>query len=92
MGVPPEEDPDRYSLASPIDRLPLGIPQLLVHGQSDHIVPVDQSERYAQRAAAAGDPVELLTLPRVGHFDVINPKHRSWKAVADRLPGLIGSG
>ena len=90
MGGPPEKDPERYSMASPIDRLPLGLPQLLVHGRSDHVVPVEQSVRYAERAAVAGDPVELLAMPRVGHFDVIRPGHRSWHAVIDRLPALLG--
>ena len=88
MGCAPDDDPERYWLASPIERLPLGLPQVLVHGRSDHVVPVDQSIRYAERAVAAGDPVELLAMPRVGHFDVIKPGHRSWLAVVERLPAL----
>ncbi|MEX2553936.1 MAG: alpha/beta hydrolase [Actinomycetota bacterium] len=91
MGASPEENPNRYALASPIERLPLGVPQLLVHGRSDHLVPVEQSIRYAHAALAAGDPVELLALPRVGHFDVIKPRHHAWQAVTDRLQGLMGS-
>lgn len=92
MGCDPDEDPDRYAIASPIERLPLGVPQLLVHGDADHIVPLGQSERYFRHARRAGDPVELLALRRVGHFDLINPKHRSWRAVAERLHDLGGDG
>jgi acetyl esterase/lipase len=91
MGCLPEEDPDRYRLASPIERLPLGVPQVLVHGRADHFVPVDQSVRYAERARAAGDAVELLAMPRVGHFDLIKPGHRCWQAVIERLPALFGA-
>lgn len=89
MGGRPADHPDRYALASPFELLPLGIPQLLVHGRSDRIVPVEQSERYAEAARASGDQAELVAPPRVGHFDVIDPRHSSWTAVTDRLEGLL---
>ncbi|MGQ0680028.1 MAG: alpha/beta hydrolase family protein [Actinomycetota bacterium] len=90
MGCLPDEDPERYRLASPMELLPVGVPQLLVHGRADRIVAVSQSERYAERAAALGEQVELYAPPRVGHFEPINPRHSSWKAVAERLPRLLG--
>lgn len=89
MGARPDEQPQRYALASPIELLPLGIPQLLVHGQSDRIVLAHQSVRYVERAKALGDSAELVSPARVGHFDVINPKHHSWHAVVERLPRLF---
>lgn len=89
MGGRPADYPDRYALASPFELLPLRIPQLLVHGGSDRIVPVEQSERYVQAARAAGDRAELAAPPRVGHFDVIDPKNSSWETVTDRLGDLL---
>lgn len=89
MGAWPNDQPERYALASPIELLPMGIPQLLIHGRADQIVPVEHSVNYADAARAAGDPVELVAQPRVGHFDVIDPKHISWKAVTDRLGDLV---
>ena len=32
MGAPPEEAGDRYTLASPTERLPIGVDQVVVHG------------------------------------------------------------
>jgi len=63
-------------------RLPTGVPQLLVHGEADDRVPVEQSRRYAEAARAAGDPCELLVLPGVGHFEVIDPRTDAWARAA----------
>ncbi len=85
MGGSPQSVPDLYELASPIERLPLGVRQLMVHGERDRVVPSRFSRAYAAAAAAAGDDAETLILPGTGHMDVINPKSRSWKLIAERL-------
>jgi acetyl esterase/lipase len=77
---------ERYPLASPIERLPIGIPQVLVHGEDDGIVPVAMSLRYYEAAIAAGDPADLVVLPATGHFEHIDPRTEAWAAVRDRLP------
>ena len=90
LGGGPAEVPERYAYASPAARLPLGVPQLLVHGARDEAVPVDQSRRYARDARDAGDEVELVELPEADHLDVIDPAHAAWAAVVERLPRLLG--
>ena len=40
MGGHADDVPDRYADASPIERLPSGVPRLLVHGDADERVPV----------------------------------------------------
>jgi acetyl esterase/lipase len=82
LGGEPGRLPARYDLASPIERLPLGLPQLLVHGDADEIVPIELARRYARRAADAGDECELLELPGVGHFEHLDPSSEAWRAVA----------
>jgi acetyl esterase/lipase len=75
------EHPDRYRVASPAALAPLGVPQLLVHGEDDDIVPLSQSRDYA-----ALDPdAEVLTLPGADHFDVIDPGHQAWEAAVEWL-------
>lgn len=81
IGATPDQEPERYALASPLARLPLGVPQLLVHGRADDRVPVEQSATYAAAAAGAGDPVELIELPGVDHFEVIDPTAQAWREV-----------
>ena len=77
--------PDRYRLASPLERLPLGIPQLVVHGGRDRHVPAEVSERYAEVARAKGDEVDLAVLPEVGHMDLIDPRSPGWAVVREWL-------
>jgi acetyl esterase/lipase len=85
LGATPDQAADRYRLASPRARLPLGVAQLLVHGDADTRVPVSQSRAYAAAAAAAGDPVELVELAGVDHMAVIDPTAPAWAEVTRRL-------
>ena len=78
--------PDAYALASPAQLVPLGVPQLLVHGEEDDIVPVELSRSYHAAATEAGDAVDLVTLPGVGHFEHLDPSSDAWRAVIDWLP------
>ena len=81
LGGPPDRVPERYELVSPIERLPLGVPQLLVHGDADESVPPSMARRYAERAVDAGDRCELVELPGCGHFEHLDPASRAWRAV-----------
>jgi acetyl esterase/lipase len=90
LGGSPDDVPERYAIASPAALLPLGVPQVLVHGGLDDKVPSAQSREHALAAEAAGDDVELVELPWVDHFDVIDPAHDAWHAVVERLPALLG--
>lgn len=81
-------DSDLYAAASPITRLPLGSPTLLVHGDADDDVPVSQSRRYHAAAVAAGDDCELRELPGGGHFEVVDPDGRAWPILRERLEDL----
>jgi len=89
MGGGPAERPDAYALADPLRRLPAGARVLLVHGAADDRVPVAQSRRYAQAAAAAGvTDCDLLELPGVNHFALIDPRATAWAATAARLEAM----
>jgi len=90
LGGPPDQVPQRYATASPIELLPLGVPQALVHGTKDENVPYEISERYHAAALEKGDPVELVTLRGAGHFEVIDPKMKEWRKVVEAVSGLLG--
>jgi acetyl esterase/lipase len=85
LGAGPGDDPERWRLASPAALLPLGIPQLLVHGAEDEIVPATLSDGYAARARELGDDVEAVVLPRTGHFEHIDRGSHAWHTVCDWL-------
>jgi pimeloyl-ACP methyl ester carboxylesterase len=63
--------PEHFADGSPLELLPLGVPQLVLHGTADQDVPYEMSERYV---AAAGGEAELVTLEGVGHFELIDPQ------------------
>ena len=81
----PEEHYDRYVLASPRERLPLGIPQLVLHGDRDDIVSMRIATSYAAAARDAGDPCELLVLTHTGHFEHIDAGSHAWHVARDWL-------
>jgi acetyl esterase/lipase len=74
-------DPD----ASPIERLPLGVRQLLFHATDDKLVPVEQSRTYTAAAQAAGDPIDYRETPTGGHFTFLDPHSEPWRAVAEAI-------
>ncbi|SFO57054.1 Prolyl oligopeptidase family protein [Amycolatopsis rubida] len=65
--------------ASPIRRLPIGCPQLVVQGDADVRVPAAHSRDYAAAAKAAGDDVDYVELPGVDHFRLIDPADQPWQ-------------
>jgi acetyl esterase/lipase len=90
LGGGPQRHPERYALASPSARLPLGVPQVLVHGLADPVVPPELSEHYQQRAAELGDDVRYVPLERVDHMGVIDPEASAWPVTAAALADLLG--
>ncbi|MEJ3652641.1 alpha/beta fold hydrolase [Actinomycetes bacterium KLBMP 9759] len=84
LGGTPAEHPDRYALASPIARVPIGVPVVCVHGTADVNVPIRQSERFV---AASGD--ELVVLPDVEHMAVIDPAADAWRVCRDAIDRLL---
>jgi acetyl esterase/lipase len=78
---PPMKWPARYDAASPIERLPLALPQLVVHGDADDVVPISIARGYAERAVAAGDPCEFAELPGCGHMEHLDPSSDAWRTV-----------
>ena len=83
MGGDPDEVPDRYRLGCPTSLLPVGKPQLLLHGVPDRSVPPSLSEHYAETAVSLGDPARYVPLPGVSH-------HGHDQRTGDPVPGADG--
>jgi acetyl esterase/lipase len=77
--------------ASPIARLPIGVPQILAHAVDDDVVPAGQTTAYARAALAVGDDVTVVALDAGGHFDLIDPASPAWAAVAPVVVGRLSS-
>jgi acetyl esterase/lipase len=89
LGASPTDAPARYTAASPASLLPLGIPQVLIHGTADTHVPLQVSQRYASLARAAGDTPGYFEPEGVDHFDVINPQTAVWELIVQQLQALL---
>ncbi len=88
LGGSPDQYPERYYGASPYELLPLGIPQVLIHGTEDPDVPYTLSQEYFEKAELLGDPVKLVSLEGVGHFEVIDPKSKEWAIIVENALAL----
>lgn len=79
----------RPSAASPIERLPLGVPVLLAHAVADRLVPVEQSRDYAAAATREGDAVDLVEVAGGDHMSLLDPRG-DWSTVASQIPDGTG--
>ncbi len=91
LGGTPEEVPKRYDAGSPIELLPTGVKQVLIHGTADENVPFSQSEGFVERAEKAGDKPLLVKLEGAGHFELIDPESSVWPRIAQAVMHSLGS-
>jgi acetyl esterase/lipase len=90
MGGLPSEHPDRYALVSPAERLPLGVPQVLIWGQKDTVAPRSLFAAYEENATAAGDPFTSVTVPGAGHHDLMSPALPAYAVLVEQIRRLMG--
>lgn len=70
--------PDPFADTSVTRLLPLGVPQDLVDGREDRIIPYRLPVDYTAKARAAGDEVTLHTVPETGHVELVSPGSAAW--------------
>lgn len=88
LGGEPAAFAQRYQAASPTHLLPLGLPQVLVHGTADQDVPFQLSQRHVQRAVDLGDRARLVPVVGGDHFEVIDPRSTAWPVVYQTLKSM----
>ncbi len=64
---------------------PLGLPQVLINGRQDHVIPIPYAEGYARPMRAAGDDVRVRMLDRTGHVELVAPETAAWAAAVEEL-------
>jgi acetyl esterase/lipase len=89
MGGVPANVPDRYAHASAKTFLPLRIPQVVLIGDHEEFVPRPLAEAYVQAAREAGDSVQLIVMPDVGHFEIASPHAGTWPRVSSVIRALL---
>ena len=89
LGGTLESVPERYAAASPAAMLPLGVPQVLIHGTNDDSVPIEVSQTYVKAARSAHDLITYVELEGVDHFDLIDPHSEVWGMTINELQKLV---
>ncbi len=89
LGGSYEQVPDRWRDGSPSTWLPLGVPQAMLAGEFDRIMPREQLERWERMANAAGDRVTVEIIPKAAHHEVMSPSSVTWPAVRDAVLRLL---
>lgn len=78
MGSRGEADIDAVSAAQNAERV--GMPLLMIHGDEDITVPIDQSEIMVRAMERAGKPTRLITLHDIDHY--ASPRNgEAWRTV-----------
>ena len=85
LGGTPDQMPDHYREADPMQ---LSIPnarQWILHGVHDDVVPPEFAREYAAQKKKSGERVELVEIARAGHFELIDPASDAWRSVVSAL-------
>jgi acetyl esterase/lipase len=78
VGRKQSRHPEVYAAASPIARIHEEAPPfLLIHGEQDTIIPVDEARKFdVALRAVSRNPVQYCEIPRAGHaFDLVDTSH-----------------
>ncbi len=90
MGGAPSQVPIRYADVSPMALLPLSVPQVLIQGDFDDVVPPPSAENYVTAAKRSGDNATLKREP-LGHFDLVLAKGPSYDGILAALESMTNA-
>lgn len=64
---------------------PIGIPQVLINGNQDRIIPAHFAQDYARKMRALGDEVRVRMIDGTGHVELIAPESAAWAAAVEEI-------
>jgi acetyl esterase/lipase len=79
LGVPASIRADLDPMRQPV----LTVPTTLIHGDLDIRVPVAFARDYVAKAASSH--IKLIELENIGHFEVIDPRHKTMELTLEQL-------
>ena len=85
IGGTPEERPERYHDGSPIELLPLRVPQAVFIGKMF----AGHAAGYQAAVERTSDTLQMTTLPEAGHFVFIDPQSDVWPQVLTATRRLL---
>ena len=85
MGGTPEEHPERYQAASPMQLAPISVPQTLLIGGQDFVWAPPGRSYYHRAITVETQNVRIVDLPASGHFEMVSPSTTTWPLVISAL-------
>ncbi len=73
--------------SSPVELLPLAVPQIHIVGSEDDLIR-ENLQRYVDAALDAGDDVELIVLEGAGHFELVAVDKPEWQQAVEAIQRL----
>ncbi|MBA3878833.1 MAG: alpha/beta hydrolase [Sphingobium sp.] len=89
-GAPSPTHADVFADTSVSRLLPLGVPQDLVNGENDRIIPMRLGTGYEAQARAKGDSVALHRIDQTGHVELIAPESAAWAQTVKLIDAAFG--
>ena len=86
--MPYEGNEEQFRLASPVSHVDAkSAPFLIIHGEEDDVVPIDQSERMAAALRGHEVPVEFVRMPGEGHAF----SYQAWPFLSQTALAFLGN-
>ena len=89
LGGAPQQVPEHYHEASPSEISIPKVPQKIIHGDADEVVPVEMARDYVRKKKQSGERVELIEPRGAGHFDLIDPQSKFFAFVQHSVEKLL---
>lgn len=90
VGPPTTADRQVYADTSLLRLAPIGVPQTLVNGDQDRIIPTHFAKTYAAAMRKKGDRVTVRIVPGQGHVELIAPETPAWAAAVAAIEAALG--
>ena len=90
VGAAPDDE--RWAATSPIERVPVGVPTVCIHGRDDTTVALSSSEAYVAAAQDAGDDATIVVVDAEGHRDALRPTSAIWAAAIQAIEQQVHDG
>lgn len=72
-----------------MEMLPLGVPQILITGEYDVVVPAELGDAYTQAALRAGDEVRHIIVAHAAHHEYGAPGSVTWPTILESAKALL---
>lgn len=80
---------DHYQYVSPVELVPLGLPQIMISAEHDWVVPPKLGEAYTKAAQDVGDEIQHLIIPSAGHHEFMVPGSVTWATILQSAKSLL---